>query len=102
MFVYLLIVAELGLLYGVFWYLYVREPRASKRINAQMWGRYDMPLEYQEAQAYEHGECEECRRHEQMLAAVRQEYMLDQHTNHYVQVPTPLSFLDRIATTVDR
>jgi hypothetical protein len=109
MFVYLLIAAELGILYGVFWYLYIRQPRANKRISAQLWGSYDDPSGYlqEHKQAYEslacgQAECTTCRQTEALLTSVRNEYILDTTTNHYVQVPEGMSLLDRLATTVDR
>jgi hypothetical protein len=39
MFVYLLIGLELALLYGVFWYVFVREPKPYN-VNGDMWGSY--------------------------------------------------------------
>lgn len=41
MFVYLLIAAELVLLWIVFWYLYVRDPKHRDVIRPQLWGGYD-------------------------------------------------------------
>ncbi|MBC7996522.1 MAG: hypothetical protein IAF58_01165 [Leptolyngbya sp.] len=40
MFAYLLIAAELVVLYTVFWYIFLREPRPY-RIKSEMWGRYE-------------------------------------------------------------
>lgn len=40
MFVYLLIAAELALLYTVYWYLHVREPKHARRIGGNTWGNY--------------------------------------------------------------
>lgn len=40
MFAYLIIAAELLVLYTVFWYIFLREPRPY-RIKSEMWGRYD-------------------------------------------------------------
>lgn len=40
MFAYLIIAAELLVLYTVFWYIFLREPRPY-RIKGEMWGRYD-------------------------------------------------------------
>jgi hypothetical protein len=39
-FFYVLITAELTLLYGVFWYLFLREPTHARRIGAETWGMY--------------------------------------------------------------
>lgn len=41
MFVYLLIGAELALLYVVFWYLFVREPKYKEHVHGATWGSYD-------------------------------------------------------------
>ncbi len=40
MFAYLIIAAELAVLYTVFWYIFLREPRPY-RIKSEMWGRYE-------------------------------------------------------------
>lgn len=49
MFVYALIAAELGLLYVVFWYLYLRDAKKAKRFAATNWGRYqNSPLSVEE------------------------------------------------------
>lgn len=40
MFIYLLIASELAILYTVFWYLYLRQPRQSRRIVGSTWGSY--------------------------------------------------------------
>ena len=40
MFVYLLITAELAILYTVFWYLYLRQPKEARRIVGNTWGSY--------------------------------------------------------------
>jgi len=40
MFAYLIIAAELLVLYTVFWYIFLREPRPY-RIKGEMWGRYE-------------------------------------------------------------
>lgn len=40
MFAYLIIAAELAVLYTVFWYIFLREPRPM-RIKGEMWGRYE-------------------------------------------------------------
>jgi hypothetical protein len=39
MFVYLLIGLELALVYGVFWYVFVREPKPYN-VNGELWGSY--------------------------------------------------------------
>jgi len=41
MFVYLLIGAELAVLYTAFWYLYLREPKYNHRISSSLWGSYE-------------------------------------------------------------
>ena len=40
MFAYLVIAIELAILYSVFWYVFVREPKPFK-VGADMWGTYD-------------------------------------------------------------
>ncbi len=40
MFAYLIIAAELAVLYTVFWYIFLREPRPM-RIKSEMWGHYE-------------------------------------------------------------
>lgn len=40
MFAYLIIAAELLVLYTVFWYIFLREPKPY-RIKGEMWGRYE-------------------------------------------------------------
>jgi hypothetical protein len=40
MFAYLIIAAELLVLYTVFWYIFLKEPKPY-RIKSEMWGRYD-------------------------------------------------------------
>lgn len=44
MFMYLLIAAELAVLYTVFWYLYLREPKCNHRIKGNLWGRYESAI----------------------------------------------------------
>lgn len=41
MFVFLLIAAELALIYWVYWFLYAREPKHRAHINPGMWGSYN-------------------------------------------------------------
>lgn len=106
MFVYLLIAAELGILYTVFWYLYVREPSSNHKISAQLWGSYEdsAGVEWKAPDGVPCWlpDCQTCSEQRNLLEAVRQEYVLDKTTNHYVQVPEGLSLLDRLATSVDR
>lgn len=40
MFVHLLILSEFLLLFAVFWYLYLREPRPVRKIKSNTWGAY--------------------------------------------------------------
>lgn len=40
MFVYVLIAFELALVYVVFWYLYLRNPKIKRKIKGAQWGRY--------------------------------------------------------------
>lgn len=41
MFAYLLIVAELAILYTVFWYIFLREPKPFK-VEESLWGHYEV------------------------------------------------------------
>ena len=44
MFAYVLIAAELAILYSVFWYVFVREPRPFE-LKENLWGFYDGPAQ---------------------------------------------------------
>ena len=96
MFVYLLIAAELAVLYTVFWYLYVREPKHKRHISANMWGTYDEPMTRDGADptlpfvqgSYEHQLYEAYCRGELSAEASNseEEFIWDVATHHYVPV----------------
>lgn len=102
MFVYILITAELAILYTVFWYLYLRAPKHSRRIVGNTWGSYHPAATNGgiDASAFTSDggvSCAHCYlqggQQAQMSAVkpfmlpVHDEMMLDLRTNHYVPVP---------------
>ncbi len=105
MFVYFLIASELAILYTVFWYLYLREPKQARRINGSNWGSYHPAATsgVNDASMFAFGggaACSNCYletgNNTQELSAVkpfmlpvRDEMILDLSTNHYVPVPRP-------------
>jgi hypothetical protein len=89
MFVYLLIAAELALIWWVYWYLYVREPGHHSHISGGTWG------------SYEHQRAEEAA----LKAYVRAEqYMWDQRKMQYIPVSQfeAESLLANMAAKLDR
>jgi hypothetical protein len=114
MFVYFLIAAELAVLYGVYWYLYIREP-ANPRIDGRMWGEYARELqEGADSLAQEHGITDSWRY--AAYQAARGEHressqfglpgvlVLDTVSNHYVPAGEfeARTFLERLTAIVDR
>ena len=102
MFVYLLIASELAILYTVFWYLYVREPKVNRRISANLWGTYeesmmqaDPMLPFLRSDDYN-------RIYDEAYASTAREYVLDQVTNHYVPVGDNATVVQRVAVSLDR
>jgi hypothetical protein len=111
MFIYLLIASELAVLYTVFWYLYVRQPKCTHRIQGSLWGTYgdsakttnaDPTIsfarwndEYSYLMAFEHARLSNKK-------AIEEEWMLDQKTSHYVPVDNSGSLLRRMAAQLDR
>ncbi len=103
MFVYLLIASELAVLYLVFWYLYVREPKCKRRISADLWGMYDRSMNPGQAdptlpfvQALDRQRYYADAYHEKAP-----EYVLDHITNRYVPVAEANGLMQRMAATVD-
>jgi len=106
MFVYLLIVAELAVLYIVFWYLWIRDPKTHRQINGGLWGSYDdngntIPsadplLQYVEAR-------DDYGYHPHQKPQYVEEMILDARTNRYVAKPSHdgRSLLERLAVTLD-
>jgi hypothetical protein len=105
MFVYLLIAAELAVLYTVFWYLYVREPQEKRRISANLWGTYEESLVDGRVDPTLPFLCHHEEEHQIYQGAypaqVRQ-YILDLSTNHYVPVVENATMLNRVADSLDR
>ncbi|MBX9723916.1 MAG: hypothetical protein K2X81_21090 [Candidatus Obscuribacterales bacterium] len=102
MFVYLLITLELGILYTVFWYLYLRDPIQSRRIGGNTWGSYnaaatkgntEMPaFQYEQnaacASCYmEGGQHTHASAVKAFMVPVCDEMTLDPKTSHYVPLP---------------
>jgi hypothetical protein len=86
MFVFILISVELAILYMVYWYLFVREPKESRRISAANWGSYDSGT----------GGIKK------FMVPEMEEMVLDPKTNHYVPLQQPRgSFLSSILHKVD-
>lgn len=85
MFVFILISAELAILYTVFWYLYLREPRQARRISGDDWGSYNQATTSDGISAVK-----------PFMVPQYKEMILDLRTNHYVPLPekrrTMLSF----------
>jgi hypothetical protein len=73
MFVFILISCELAILYTVFWYLYLREPKQARRITGDTWGAYGTKGGAEQVQAF--------------MKVKPEEMMLDLRTNHYVPLP---------------
>lgn len=99
MFVYILISAELAILYTVFWYLYLRSPKQARRIVGTTWGSYNPADTTGGADASQYAlnsaaSCAQCyvqgAQHSHMTAVkpfmlpVHDEMVLDLQTNHYV------------------
>ena len=114
MFVYLLITAELAVLYTVFWYLYVREPKYKRHIAANMWGTYEESLTRDGADptlpfiqgSYEHQLYEAYCRGELCAEETnsQEEFVWDSSSNHYVpvsQLRDP-AFLTQMAAKLDQ
>ncbi len=102
MFVYLLIASELAILYTVFWYLYLREPRQSHKIAGNTWGAYNgaqsttnggdamFGYEMSAAPCYmERGQQMQASGVKPFMLPVQDEMVLDLKTNHYVPVNRP-------------
>ena len=106
MFVYLLIAAELAILYTVFWYLYLREPNGSGRIKASMWGNYEKSWRLENSDpglSLMHAcACAPEQTYHAANSAMENELIFDQHTNHYVPVEESGSVLVRMANSIDR
>jgi hypothetical protein len=89
MFVYLLIAAELALIWWVYWYLYVREPGHHRHISGATWGSYvDSRAEEAALKAY----------------VQQEEFVWDQRNMRYIPVSQleAESLLAAMAAKLDR
>jgi hypothetical protein len=102
MFVYLLIAAELAVLYTVFWYLYLREPTDNRRISARMWGSYDNDDLEQADPTLPEVVRFGIKDLYDMPKVQCPEYVLDHKTNRYVQAEESQGVIKRMAAQVDR
>ncbi len=102
MFVFLLISAELALLYVVFWYLYVRDPKCKERIKGDLWGAYegaDTSQDY--CPVYQEPACVKV---DQTAYAHAEEFIWDSNSNSYIPVSQyeAMSLLAKMAAQLDR
>lgn len=116
MFVYLLIAAELAILYVAFWYLYVREPKHKGHISGSLWGAYheihdeqqtvDPYLQWLQAhgEAMREGDKAAAVAHLEAAYACAEEFIWDARLNRYVPVREyeARSFLAKMAEKLDR
>jgi hypothetical protein len=104
MFVFLLIAAELALLYWVYWYLYAREPKHRAHINGAMWGSYNDRGDPQVDPFISY--LENHRNDEQALKAyvLASEFVWDDQSKRYVPIEQieAQSLLRRMAAKLDR
>lgn len=103
MFIYLLIASELAILYTVFWYLYLREPKQARRIVGNTWGAYNpgatnggidaspFGLEMSAAHCYLQPGLQQPQVNavKPFMLPVHDEMVLDLNTNHYVPNARP-------------
>ena len=82
MFLFLLITAELAILYTVYWYLFTRDPKQARRISAENWGSYNV-------QGTTDGGAPNAIK--QFMVPAKEEMILDLRTNHYVPLPAQKS-----------
>jgi hypothetical protein len=105
MFVYLLIAAELALLWVVFWYIYVREPRHRSHISPHMWGGYHGPADEPYVDPYlSYLESQRDLDATTRTYAQAPEFIWDSRVNRYVPVSQyeAQNFLARMAAKLDR
>ena len=112
MFFYVLITAELALLYSVFWYLFLREPTHSRRVGADTWGMYPQYRTALKDAGYRNQQ-QNIAPHfvevphtdpsaQPVILPVYDELTLDLRTNRYVPVPEKQqNIFGRIVDTVD-
>ncbi|MBY0357749.1 MAG: hypothetical protein K2W82_07090 [Candidatus Obscuribacterales bacterium] len=91
MFIYLLIAAELVLLYTAYWYLHLREPKRARRVASSTWGRYD----YRSGTA--NGESQsriEVQQLKPFMLINCDEMTFDSRRNHYVSIKYSPDYVD--------
>lgn len=108
MFIYMLICAELALLFTVFWYLYVRQPGCNHRIRGDMWGDYDENYQREVSQSWR--QWDDCSQFSVPLDEAdlptwqgHDELVFDRRSGHYVteaEIQGPA--LVRLAVQLDR
>ncbi len=102
MFVFLLLTAELMLLYVVFWYLYVRDPKCKEHIKGDLWGAYEGTERLHDYYpAYKEPACA---RVDQSAYAHAEEFIWDANSSTYVPVSQyeAMSLLAKMAAQLDR
>lgn len=96
MFVYVLITAELAILYAVFWYLYLRDPLQRRNIVGETWGSYGESAlttcgaeenQYQPCYAQTASQQVESQQVLPFMVPVYDELTLDVRTSRYVPLP---------------
>lgn len=94
MFVFMLITAELAILYTVYWYLFLRQPETARRISAGNWGSYKNGSTADDTS--------DPVRIQSFMLPAEEQMVLDLKTNHYVPLPQQKrSFLSVILLHVD-
>lgn len=105
MFVFLIISAELVLVYTAFWYLYLREPAGYGRITASLWGTYIETVDNgfdPSVPDMQSCQCSPLREQHYMSYDHRLDFELDRCTNHIVPVAESGSVLVQVANKIDR
>lgn len=115
MFVYILITAELAILYTVFWYLYLRQPKQSRRIVGSTWGSYHPAAtsvaDFPAYTAYDVGSSTQCYLEsaqasrksavKPFMLPVHEEMVLDLRSNRYVPVSRKRTALAALIQQLD-
>lgn len=90
MFIYLLIAAELVLLYTAFWYLHLREPKRARRVASGTWGRYDNRVGTANGELQSRIEVQL----KPFMLINCDEMTFDSQRNHYVAIEYPSPYVD--------
>ncbi len=114
MFVYALIAAELVMLYVVFWYLFLRDPDAARKIAGGTWGGYEKKKDstrYEAAAVQteeDHCDCQYCgcsdAEHavKAFMVPVPGELVFDRRKNRYISKRKYYRGRSRIANLLQR